>query len=427
MSVKVLCCSKGSQWLALTVLLLGGCQRTLIPTPTVYIDRTPDPFQGVPEAHQTTIFQMPYVTDRAPIERKGRPLRYGHDRSRSLAFGRCSIEIGRDMSWEEVAELSKVKRRGRRILVEAGEKTEIGRFPSVPMPVTVQDGLPTVDPTALAGNLQATEALQDMVRQSLETATKKEVFITVHGVNNTFDDAVLRAADLWHFFGRQAVVICYTWPAGHPGLFEGYHYDHVSSRFTVFHFKQLIRTLAEMEEVHRINVIAHSRGTDVTTSALRELFLEGFGDEFEHNRIGDVVLFAADLDWQVVLQRDVGHYVFSMFDRLTIYVSKDDVALDVSSLLWRSVQRLGRVRLEDLTETERDLIRIAGSIDIIDVRIRPRALGHSYFDDPAVFSDLILLLLDDRPPGASHGRPLEVVVPGFWVLRDGYPAVSADR
>lgn len=415
--------------MALGVLLLTGCQRTLVPTPTVYIDRGSDAFQGIPDAYQTTTIQMPYVTDRAPVERDGSPLRYGYDRSRSLAFGHGAVEIGRGMTWSEVAELSTVEHRGRAIPIKAGEKTEIGRFPSVPLPVIARDGAFAVDPAALAEELQATEALQAMVRRSLELTSTNEVFITVHGVNNTFDDAVLRAAELWHFLGRQGVVIAYTWPAGHPGLLEGYHYDHGSSRFTVFHLKQLLRAVGSMEDVDRIHIIAHSRGTDVTTSALRELFLEGFGEDHEHARIGNVVLLAADLDWQVTLQRDVGHYVFSMFDRLTIYASKHDVALSGSNLLWRSARRLGQVRLDDLTETERDLIRLAGSIDIIDVRVKPPffGLGHSYFATPAVLSDLILLLRDGRPAGADHGRPLEPVVPGLWVLPDGYLAAPHDR
>ena len=49
---------------------------------------------------------------------------------------------------------------------------------------------------------------------------------------------------------------------------------------------------------------------------------------------------------------------------------------------------------------------------------------HSYFSNPTVASDLILLLLEDRPPGAEHGRPLEVIQPGFWGLGEGYPGTE---
>ena len=61
-------------------------------------------------------------------------------------------------------------------------------------------------------------------------------------------------------------------------------------------------------------------------------------------------------------------------------------------------------------------------MDFIDARVTQLgASGHSYFiDNPAVLSDLILLLRDDRPPGAEHGRPLLHRDDGFWEIRDDY-------
>ena len=81
-------------------------------------------------------------------------------------------------------------------------------------------------------------------------------------------------AELWHFLGREGLPIIYTWPAGYPGIF-GYTYDRESSEFTVFHLKQAIRWLAKLPEVENIHLLAHSRGTDVTVSAVRELVIWG--------------------------------------------------------------------------------------------------------------------------------------------------------
>ena len=54
---------------------------------------------------------------------------------------------------------------------------------------------------------------------------------------------------------------------------------------------------------------------------------------------------------------------------------------------------------------------------------RGGAFGHSYFrDNPAVSSDVILVLRYDRPPGAEHGRPLEQVGPRFYRIDDTYLA-----
>ena len=82
---------------------------------------------------------------------------------------------------------------------------------------------------------------------------------------------VQTAAELWHFLGRQGVAVAYTWPAGGEGVLRGYNSDYNSSEFTVYHLKQTLRAIAGCPDVKKIHIIAHSRGTDVTVNALREL------------------------------------------------------------------------------------------------------------------------------------------------------------
>ena len=99
----------------------------------------------------------------------------------------------------------------------------------------------------------------------LAKTPRKEVFIYVHGFDNTFEDAVRTAGEMWHFLGREGVPICYTWPAGVGGIF-GYEYTLVSTQFTVYHFKQTLRLIASCPEVEKVHIIAHSRGTAVTVA-----------------------------------------------------------------------------------------------------------------------------------------------------------------
>ena len=60
---------------------------------------------------------------------------------------------------------------------------------------------------------------------------------------------------------------------------------------------------------------------------------------------------------------------------------------------------------------------------LIDARISdPGAFGHNYFhSNPAVSSDLILLLRYQKMPGPENGRPLLVKENGFWSIDDKYP------
>ena len=170
--------------------------------------------------------------------------------------------------------------------------------------------------------------------------------------------------------------------------------------------------------------MAHSRGTDVVSSGLRELIIEANAagkDAAEELKIGHLVFFAADLDLEVVDQRTSTERVFEAVERISIYVSKGDLALKVAAWFFESRRRIGNLSPEDLTPIQRIRIDEIGNLDFMTADVSSGLLGHSYFHkSAAVSSDLILLLRDGRAPGAEHGRPLTQDDAHFWSFDDGY-------
>jgi esterase/lipase superfamily enzyme len=227
-------------------------------------------------------------------------------------------------------------------------------------------------------------------------------------------------ADLWHFLGRQGVPIIYTWPAG-----VGYAYDRESSEFTVFHLKQFLRGLTACKDLQKVHIIAHSRGTDVVMSALRELNIEyksagrAPGQEL---KLGNVVLAAADLDLKVARQRIMAEKLPFMPERLTVYSSTHDRALGAADILFKGGDRLGQISPSMLTAQQKANLEKTLQIQVVQAKVTKNFLGHDYFhSNPAVSSDLILLLRDNRSPGAENGRPLIKQMDNFWEVKDGYP------
>ena len=54
--------------------------------------------------------------------------------------------------------------------------------------------------------------------------------------------------------------------------------------------------------------------------------------------------------------------------------------------------------------------------------------SHFYFyGHPAISSDLILLLRDNRGPGADNGRPLADEAGGLWRIDEDYPVPNRGR
>ena len=412
----------------LAVGLLVGCQGPhLMPTPNLYAQTQSHPFADVAPSLRTNTVDVLYATDRQPQPRDDGTLAYGYGRSFSLAVGSAVIEIGQDVAWDTLVEQSQLAERSQKLPLRIRTMTEHVRFPNTPMPFMLHNGQPTLTPEAQAAYDHAAEQVRQDIRQRLTLTTpRKAAYVYVHGYNNTFEDGVLVIAELWHFLGRQGVPILYTWPAGSGGGLRGYTHDRESGEFTIFHLKQFLRLLASMPELEELHLIAHSRGTDVLTSALRELYIEtqATGKAFRTvYKIRNVVLAAADLDLEVVTQRLAAEYVGLGTERTTIYVSEVDKAIGFSGCLFVSLRRIGQLRPEDLTDEQRQHLERVARTQLIDARVPTGFIGHAYFyRHPAVSADLILLLRDQFEPG-SPGRPLHKRGANFWQITPDYPGV----
>ncbi len=404
---------------------MGGCQRELIPTPNIYHGSTADALSEVPPALQGNRIELLYVTDRRDALQRRR-LEYDWKRAESLTAGACWVDLGRGLQWDELLKISRSAKRPRAVPIEIGTPFELTHFPRRPRLRIDEAGCVSEDAAYDRACQAAQNEFKAEVERRLTQTPAKEALVYVHGFNNTFDDAMATLAQLWHFVGRRGVPIAYTWPAGSGVSFSAYARDRESGEFTVSHLKSLLRMLREIPALRRINILAHSRGTDVLMTALRELALEQTcctGDTRETLKLGQVVLAAPDLDIEVSKQRLGGERVYFVPPRLTIYTSPTDLALYIADLITIGTLRIGQISPSALDADERAALADMPTVNVITTRVTESDFaGHSYFIyNPAVISDLILLLRDDRPPGAEHGRPLEQPYPNVWVLRDGYP------
>ncbi len=413
------------------VLLIAGCaeSRKLMPTPNLYTDETVTLFEALPAEYTSPLVELIYVTDRAPETDEAGNLRYGYNRSNSLAVGTTVVNLGQNATWEELVEASQTHTRFGKFELRLVSIDEFTRLPPTPMPFQVMDGKIVQVPEAVAARDASVARLQAEVRRRLALTPRKDVYIYVHGYHNTFEDAAFALAELWHFFGREGLPIIYTWPAGYPGIF-GYTYDRESSEFTVFHLKQVIKWLSEQPEVENIHLIAHSRGTDVAVSAFRELVIWARGagvSPRERFKIKNVIFAAPDLDLQVISQRIAAEHLALAVDQATLYSSPNDEAIGIAETLFASPRgRLGTLGIGDLTEAEIGRMKAnAARMTVVNFEGKhSTGYGHDYFrNNPAVSSDLVLNLRYGFKPGEA-GRPLEHIGLNFWRVPEGYPATA---
>ncbi|MBI5762839.1 MAG: alpha/beta hydrolase [Planctomycetes bacterium] len=399
---------------------VSGCSQQLMPTPNLIAHAKDDPFVGVPGALQSSDVDVLFVTDRAETVNKKNQPEFGYERSRAVSFGSLKVGIGHDVSWPDLVRESRTQSRRLPLTLSRKEIRVIGKFPETPPKRSMVDGVVKDDP-GYKTSFDESRALfsKEIARRVALNPSRHEAYVFVHGFNNSLDDAAFVIANLWHFMGRGGIPIAYSWPAG-----LSYAYDRESGEFTVFHLKQFLRVLASCPELTKVHIIAHSRGTDVTMTALRELHIEySSAGKVARNelKLGNLILAAADLDLDVTTQRIGAEGVFFLPERMTIYVSQSDKALGAAVWLFKSRVRVGDASAKDLSEGQRQALLEYNRLQVINSRVSAGAIGHDYFhSNPAVSSDIIRILRDDRDPGAEHGRPMKRAADGFWEIRDDY-------
>ena len=413
-------------WTTLTLAcgLLVGCGfgvARLAAPPNLYLEGKNYPAPAVSPVLRTVTPMMFYITDRAPELRDGAVVGYSRERSQAMAFGGAEVQFGA-ISWDDLVARTHVDRGGRISRLEVNRVEEVVRFEAVPLDAVRARGALRVTQDAQARHDAKVVAFQDAVRAEIARTGNRRILVYTHGVRNDFDKALTTLANLWHFAGRRSIPVTFSWPAGNRGPL-GYFRDRASGDFSVYHAKEFLGILAAMPEVEDIDIVAHSRGTDVMTQALREMIIFHRGKGVPPKigmKTGTLILAAADLDTGIVRQRLLSERFSEAFEQVNIYVNPDDSALRLSSLL-TDTQRIGALGQDDFSRDEIARLAKEGLIHFIRVEGAGSADSHSYFrGNPAVLSDIVLALRSRAFPGGTL-RPLEADEDGIWVLHPNYP------
>ena len=414
-----------ARWAVGVVLALSlvACSQAirLSQPPNLYLDGRNYPSALVPPPLQVVEPPIFYVTDREPLGGEVGQASYGTGRSDSMAFGRASIRFGA-VDWDDLVQRTHIDRGGRLSRLDVTGIKELVRFSNIPLPAVRKDGALRIVPEAAQTYAARTAAFQDALRQEIKRTGNGRVLVYVHGVSNDFEESVQTLANLWHFTGRRATPISFTWPAGSGGLLE-YFRDREAGDFSVYHAKEFLNALAAIPEVEDIDIVAHSRGTSVMTQALREMVIFNRGRGVAPKiamKTGTLILAAPDIDVGIVRQRLGAERVSEAFEQINIYVNPDDTALRLSSFLTNQ-PRIGAAGAEDFRDGELAKLRKEDLVHFIRVEGASGAQSHSYFrNNPAVLSDIVLALRTRAFPGGTL-RPLEEDPDSIWRLHPNYP------
>lgn len=235
----------------------------------------------------------------------------------------------------------------------------------------------------------------------------RSVLVFVHGFNNTFEDAVLRFAQIVHDSGTDDVPVLFTWPSA--GKLLAYGYDRDSSTYSRDALERTLDYLIADKSVGEISILAHSMGNWVTLEALRQMAIR---NRSISPKIKNIMLADADVDIDVfrtqVAAMGANRPIF------TVFIDSNDKALAAAKILWGSKTRLGDFNPDAepyKTFMEQNRIRI---VNMTDVRTHGWIDHGVYAESPRIIRQIGLQLasgqaLTDQRISPAEGLSLATV------------------
>jgi esterase/lipase superfamily enzyme len=254
-----------------------------------------------------------------------------------------------------------------RVVTDAGDPINGYRATMVP-PLRPQDityGTATVDGVDIQAGAQGVISRIDDVKQggfsdqAIATLSNPgtDLLVFIHGFDNTFSDAVTRAA-----FNREwlassqmpqtnTTVVAFSWPSSgrvvsFPVLAEPYLADQHMARNSGLALMSFLANLdpilrAAHEKGCRVTLLAHSMGNLALQSAVENWFLSGNGEDI----IFDLTILAAGDCRYDVFDHPVRAGLSGLTQlstRVSIYYSRADQVLQLSMVVNLGAKRLGQ-------------------------------------------------------------------------------------
>ncbi|WP_439528573.1 alpha/beta hydrolase [Pannonibacter sp.] len=163
----------------------------------------------------------------------------------------------------------------------------------------------------------------------------RKVFLFIHGYNTLFAEGVFRFAQVMHDSDAPGVPVLFTWAS--RGDLTDYVYDLNSAAVARDELEQTLEDLAKSGALE-VNVLAHSMGTWLMMETLRQMPPER--RKRLSQKLKRIVLAAPDIDVDVF--KDQMRRIGRLDPPIILLLSKDDRALNVSSIIAGGKDRVGR-------------------------------------------------------------------------------------
>lgn len=338
------------------------------------------------EESSMPVVEVFYVTNRRPVT--GRQDEFSDQSEDSLSYGTAEVRMPASLT------------------IGDGQKPEIPRKVIDDRHAVILSVRPLSEPDFLAA----------LAKRLSETASP--LFnLWVHGIDHSFDSAVRQAGTLSFDLDMPEPMVVFAWPTTRGILPGSYERDRGQVTASARQLATFLETLQKKVHPKELNIVAHSMGCKVACETFAYLVPEKAWNESE-TKISNIVLAAPDVDrtnFDGTFVKDMA----AISKRVTVYVSRNDGVLVLSSLL-NGHPRAGEfedVPVEHLLKKD---AAEAPHIQIVDATFVNNIItAHSsFYQSRAAFFDLHNLLHNDRTAEDRHLlRHEKAGQANYWIIR----------
>ena len=315
-----------------------------------------------------------FVTDRQR-EQDGKGVAFGSIRSGVLTFGRATVVLPEPRPTSAPP------------LQLPGSGTHTGGVAAArASPDSILPLVATTDPTHLAISRLTTFSQGDLLQPvALQFGIHHgEALLFVHGFNVSFENALLRAAQISYDTKFKGPVFLFSWAARES--VRAYFGDNEGTVIVGEHLFDFVKLIVGETKVKKIHFIAHSMGNLVLLNALGKLTM----DPSLRSVIGEIINAAPDVKASVF-----EHMVSASKGNgssFTLYASRGDWALWTSGLI-RGEPRAGFIGDKAL------IVPGVETIDVTDAGTGYFGLNHDvYAANPVLVEDMKRIFKDRKHP-----------------------------
>jgi esterase/lipase superfamily enzyme len=238
-------------------------------------------------------------------------------------------------------------------------------------------------------------------QEAREAGENPGALVYLHGYNNTFERAAIRAAQIGYDLRVAGPVGFFSWPS--RGSIPAYAADEATLEASEGAIADFLVEFAQNCGTEEIHVIAHSMGNRGLLRALQRIAANA--RQRGKIKFNQIILAAPDVDRDLFL--DLAHLFSTFAKRTTLYASSGDLAVNFSAKL-HVAPRAGF--FEPYT--------VAPGVDTVAVpHFDVDLLGHGYFAQAgALLSDIYDLFNNNQTPPRQRMKPLATTDGGCWRL-----------